>query len=117
MNTRSKQLGFGMERMPCGQFASNAIFFRIGAIAYNLFVIFKTYVLPEEWKKYQMQTMRWRLYQSAACSPLEFERIIIQVVEKNVIAMGSKPFASIQQQIVTLLHCCTSVALMAWGHH
>ncbi|MDQ6959568.1 MAG: IS1380 family transposase [Mariprofundaceae bacterium] len=60
------KLGFGMERMPCGQFAANAVFFRIGAMAYNLFVMFKTHVLPKEWKKHQVQTVRWRLYQIAA---------------------------------------------------
>lgn len=60
------KLGFGMGRMPCGQFTANAIFFRIGAMAYNLFVMFKTHVLPEKWEKYQVQTVRWRLYQLAA---------------------------------------------------
>jgi len=45
------KLGFGMKRMPCGQFTANAIFFRIGTMAYNLFVMFKTHVLPKEWKK------------------------------------------------------------------
>jgi len=60
------KLGFGMERMPCGQFAANAIFFRIGCMAYNLFVMFKTHVLTSEWKKHQVQTIRWRLYQIAA---------------------------------------------------
>jgi len=60
------KLGFGMERMPCGQFAANAMFFRIGAMAYNLFVMFKTHVLPDDWKKHQIQTVRWRLYQIPA---------------------------------------------------
>jgi len=60
------KLGFGMERMPCGQFKANAVFFRIGAMAYNLFVMFKMHVLPKEWNKYQVQTVRWRLYQIAA---------------------------------------------------
>jgi len=65
---RIKELktGFGMERMPCGQFAANAMFFRIGAMAYNLFVMFKAHVLPENWKKHQVQTVRWRLYNIAA---------------------------------------------------
>jgi len=31
------KIGFGMERMPCGQFEANAVFFRIGILAYNLF--------------------------------------------------------------------------------
>ena len=60
------KLGFGMERMPCGRFAANAVFFRIGAMAYNLFVIFKEHALPEKWRKHQVQTIRWRLYQIAA---------------------------------------------------
>jgi len=60
------KIGFGMERMPCGQFDANAMFFRIGCMAYNLFVMFKKYVLPSEWKKHQVQTVRWRLYHVAA---------------------------------------------------
>ncbi len=59
------KIGFGMERMPCGQFGANAVFFRIGILAYNLFVMFKQNVLPKSWRKLQVQTLRWRLYQSA----------------------------------------------------
>jgi hypothetical protein len=59
------KIGFGMERMPCGQFAANAMFFRIGALAYNLFVLFKQEALPAEWRTHQVQTLRWRLYQTA----------------------------------------------------
>ena len=59
------KIGFGMERMPCGQFGANAIFFRIGVLAYNLFVMFKQNVLPKGWRKLQVQTLRWRLYQTA----------------------------------------------------
>jgi len=39
---------------PGGCPAANAVFFRIGAMAYNLFVMFKTHVLPEEWNKHQV---------------------------------------------------------------
>jgi hypothetical protein len=59
------KIGFGMERMPCGQFAANAMFFRIGALAYNLFVLFKQEALPASWRSHQVQTLRWRLYQTA----------------------------------------------------
>ena len=59
------KIGFGMERMPCGQFGANAMFFRIGILAYNLFVIFKQNALPKSWRKRQAQTLRWRLYQTA----------------------------------------------------
>jgi len=59
------KIGFGMERMPCGQFKANAVFFRIGVIAYNLYKLFVKYVLDKSWWKHQVQTLRWRLYQKA----------------------------------------------------
>ena len=59
------KLGFAMERMPCGELEANAVFFRIGALAHNLFVLFKHKALPEGWVKHQVQTLRWRLYQTA----------------------------------------------------
>ena len=56
------KIGFGMERMPCGQFAANAAFFRIGVIAHNLFVLFKHSVLGEGWLRHKVATVRWRLF-------------------------------------------------------
>ena len=37
---RELKIGFGMQRMPCGDFGANAMFFRLGTIAYPLFVLF-----------------------------------------------------------------------------
>lgn len=59
------KLGFGMERLPCGTFAAHAVFFRIGVLAYNLFVLFKLLALPQAWSRCQVRTVRWRLYQMA----------------------------------------------------
>ena len=59
------KIGFGMERMPCGQLTANAMFFRIGALAYNLFRLFTLRVLSSSWHRHQVQTVRWRLYQIA----------------------------------------------------
>jgi len=56
------KIGFGMERMPCGQFAANAAFFRIGVIAHNLFVLFKHSVLGDDWQCHRVATVRWRLF-------------------------------------------------------
>ncbi|MBI4653394.1 MAG: IS1380 family transposase [Nitrospirae bacterium] len=53
--------GFGMERMPCGQVAANAVFFRIGTIAYNLFIGFKRLSCPEGWKRHTIATYRWKM--------------------------------------------------------
>ena len=57
--------GFGMERMPCGQTEANAVFFRIGVIAYNLFIGFKRLSCPELWIKHTIATFRWKMMQVA----------------------------------------------------
>ncbi len=56
------KIGFGMERMPCGQFAANAAFFRIGTLAHNLFVLFQHTTLDRGWHRHQVATVRWRLF-------------------------------------------------------
>ena len=56
------KIGFGMERMPCGQFKANAAFFRIGVITHNLFVLFKHSALGDGWQRHQVATVRWRVF-------------------------------------------------------
>jgi len=58
--------GFGMNWMPCGETSANAVFFRIGVIAYNLFLALKLFGLPVWWRKATIATARWKLYQVAA---------------------------------------------------
>jgi len=59
------KIGFGMERMPCGQTYANAVFFRIGVVAYNLFIGFKRLACPESWVKQTIATLRWKMVQVA----------------------------------------------------
>lgn len=59
------KIGLGMERMPCGQTYANAVFFRIGIIAYNLFIGFKRLSCPESWVKHTIATFRWKMLQVA----------------------------------------------------
>jgi hypothetical protein len=59
------KIGLGMERMPCGQTYANAVFFRIGVIAYNLFIGFKRLACPESWVKQTIGTFRWKMVQVA----------------------------------------------------
>jgi hypothetical protein len=73
------KIGLGMERMPCGQFASNAMWFRIGVLAQNLFVLFKLKVLPESWRSCQIQTLRWRLYEVAGKVVHHGNRVTLKV--------------------------------------
>jgi len=51
--------------MPCGETYANAVFFRIGVIAYNLFIGFKTFACPEAWRRHTISTFRWKLIQVA----------------------------------------------------
>ena len=59
------KIGMGMERMPCGQTYANAVYFRIGVLAYNLFVGFKRLSCPESWMKQTICTLRWKMVQVA----------------------------------------------------
>lgn len=63
-NKELKQ-GFGLHRMPCGESYANAVFFRIGVIAYNLFIGFRTLACPEAWRGHTIATFRWKLIQVA----------------------------------------------------
>jgi hypothetical protein len=54
------KIGFGME---CGQFEANAVFFRIGALAYNVGRLFVLKTLERSW--HQVRTLRRRLYETA----------------------------------------------------
>ena len=55
-----------MEWMPCGETYANAVFFRIGVIAYNLFQAMKVLALPPWYRSSTISTVRWKLYQVAA---------------------------------------------------
>ncbi len=48
-----------------GQFAANSVFFRIGALAYNVGRLFMLKAQAGRWNRHQMQTLRWKLYETA----------------------------------------------------
>jgi hypothetical protein len=60
------KLGYGMEQMPCGTQEANSLFFAIGVLAYNLGVLLKAQLLPEQYRHSTVQTLRWQLYRLAA---------------------------------------------------
>jgi len=59
------KLGYGLEQLPCGQQKANAMFFAIGVLAYNLGVLLKAQLLPEQYRHSTVQTLRWQLYRLA----------------------------------------------------
>ena len=77
--TKELKIGFGMERMPCGQTVANAVFFRIGAMAYNIYRLFVLKTLDVGWHKHQVQTVRWRLFQTAGKIVDHANRVYLKV--------------------------------------
>jgi len=59
------KLEFGMEQMPCGQLEANAVFFAIGVLAYNLSLVLQAELLPAEYRRASVATLRWKLYRLA----------------------------------------------------
>jgi hypothetical protein len=59
------KVGFGMEQMPCGQLAANAVYFAIGVLAYNLAQLLKRRVLPVAYRRVTVATLRWKVYRLA----------------------------------------------------
>ncbi len=68
-----------MERMPCGQTVANAVFFRIGAMAYNIYRLFVLKTLDVGWHKHQVQTVRWRPFQTAGKVVDHANRVYLKV--------------------------------------
>lgn len=97
------KIGFGMERMPCGQFHANAVFFRIGVIAHNLFVLFKQSTLGTGWQRHKVATVRWRLFHVPAkvvrhaggwilkIAPESLERFHASRARSQALAQASPP--------------------------
>jgi hypothetical protein len=77
------KIGFGMERMPCGQTEANAVFFRIGVIAYNLFIGFKRLSCPEVWIKHTIATFRWKMIQVAGRIVRHAGRVTLKLSADN----------------------------------
>ena len=71
--------GFGMEWMPCGESYANAVFFRIGIIAYNLFIAMKLLALPPWYRHFTIQTVRWRLYQVAGAVVRHANQVLLKL--------------------------------------
>lgn len=53
--------GFNMESLPSGDFGANAMWFALGVLTYNMFVLQKKHLLPEEFRTKTIGTLRWSL--------------------------------------------------------
>ena len=55
----------GVGHLPTGDFHANAVFFRMGVLAYNLFIGFKQDLLPASCQRWTLRTVRWRFFSLA----------------------------------------------------
>lgn len=72
--------GLGLEQLPCGDSGANAVFFRIGVLAYNLFIGFKRLACPAAWAAQTITTVRWRLVQVAGRILRHAGRVVLRLV-------------------------------------
>jgi len=94
--------GFGMEWMPCGETKANAVFFRIGVIAYNLFQAMKLMSLPAWWRKATIATARWSIYQVAARLVYHARSIVLKL-------------AASAEKINVFRHACDRCFALGYG--
>jgi len=73
------KIGFGMDYMPCGTFSANAVFFSIGVLTYNLYLGFRSAALGSGWERSQVQTVRWRLFQTAGKIVRHGRRVYLKI--------------------------------------
>lgn len=71
--------GFGMEWMPCRETYANAVFFRIGVLAYNLFLLMKNLILFPWYRASTIATVRWKLYQTAGMVVSHARRTVLKL--------------------------------------
>jgi hypothetical protein len=82
---RIKELkgGFGLNRLPSGDFFANAFYFQILLLAYNLFLLFKETLQPD-WRHHTIQTLRYKLYTIAGKVVHHARRTILRIPDPFV---------------------------------
>ena len=73
------KLGYGMEYLPTGDFAANAVWFGLGVLAYNLGQALKTLGLGGQWRQRQVVTLRWRIYHTPGKLIRHAGRLILKI--------------------------------------
>ena len=70
--------GFNLDYLPTSDFDANAFYFHIGALAYNLFLLFSS-MLESAWQKHQVETIRYKLYHLAGRLIVHARTLILKV--------------------------------------
>jgi len=64
-------------------FIANALYFQIGTLAYNLFLMFRQ-TMQESWQKHTIQTIRYKLYHIAGKVIRHARQTILKVNQEFV---------------------------------
>lgn len=75
--------GFNLSYLPSSNFISNAFYFQIGVLAYNLFILFKQ-MLKESWQRHTVATIRYKFYHLAGKIVKHSRKIVLKVQEEFV---------------------------------
>ena len=70
--------GFNLSYLPTSDFIANALYFQIGALAYNLFILFRQ-MLQKSWQRHTVQTIRYKLYNIAGKVITHARRTVLKV--------------------------------------
>jgi len=70
--------GFNLNYLPTSDFIANALYFQIGALAYNLFILFKQ-TMKHSWQRHTVQTIRYKLYNIAGKVITHARKTILKV--------------------------------------
>ncbi len=71
--------GFGMDSLPSGDFAANAVYFGIGIMSYNLFMASKLLIMPDGWKNKNIKSIRWLMVEVAGKLITHGRRMILKL--------------------------------------
>lgn len=70
--------GFNLEYLPTSDFISNALYFAIGTLAYNLFILFKL-ILDTKLQHHTIKTIRYKIYNIAGKLTTHARQTILKV--------------------------------------
>ena len=73
------KIGFSMAEMPSSDFGANAFWFSLGVLAYNTFVMMKSLLLREAFKRKTISTIRWQLIEIAGKVIKKARQLILKV--------------------------------------
>jgi len=75
--------GFNLNYLPSSNFISNAFYFSVGTLAYNLFILFKQ-TLQNSWQQHTVATIRYKFYRLAGKVVKHGRRVILKVASEFV---------------------------------